>query len=475
MKTNSSISQRPSLARLLVVGAILVATSAARAENAPFPCSLVTDPNNNPSTDPRVDHLVVAGVKVTVLVPPHYRTHGRRYPVLYLFHGAFSDQDSFTSQTDLITFTAGMRDHDQAIVVMPDGGHLPAGSDWVDGTHPQETYFIKTLVPFIDATYRSFGDRAHRAAAGFSGGGLDAMLYASRHPDLFVAAGSFSGFVDQLTPSGVAVIQQFAEVDNQLCGANNNPLGIWGDPVIHPMGWESHDPTFLAPNLGSLSIYIASGNGVPCPDDVAPDPFLMFAEATVFEMSQHLDAALTATGVSHVTDFYGCGLHLYSKVSRDLRHWWPQMLAAFGENDLGQAEDAGAPPTFDYRTGDTVAAVWGWQFRADPARAPEFLDIRHASVDRLRVTGSGAASFTTPPSFRPGESVSVAGAGPLPAQVRAGSDCRLTFTVDLGPPHSLEQGSTAELMAAAANPNYFVTRSVSLTRLREEEGESCRQ
>jgi len=107
------------------------------------------------------------------------------------------------------------------------------------------------------------------------------MLYASRHPDLFIAAGSFSGFVDQLTPAGIGVVQEFSALDNQLCGANDNPMGIWGDPVIHPMGWESHDPTFLATNLRGLSLYIASGNGVPCPDDVAPDPNTTFAEATV--------------------------------------------------------------------------------------------------------------------------------------------------------------------------------------------------
>ena len=488
MKTNRRSTFRSlygkrlaAIAVLLVVfaagfAATPVARLVARAENPPFPCSLVTDPNNDPSTDPRVDHLVVTGIKVTVLLPPRYRAEHHRYPVVYLFHGAFGDQDSFTSQTDLIAFTAGMPDRDQSIVIMPNGGYLPAGSDWVDGTHLQETYFITTLVPFIDATYRSLGDRAHRAAAGFSGGGLDAMLYASRHPDLFIAAGSFSGFVDQLTPAGVGVVQEFSALDNQLCGANDDPMGIWGDPVIHPMGWESHDPTFLATNLRGLSLYIASGNGVPCPDDLAPDPNTMFAEATVFEMSQHLDVALTSAGISHVTDFYGCGLHLYSKVSRDLRRWWPQMLAAFrehGQNVPSQEEDTGSPSPFDYRTGDAVATVWGWQFRADPGRAPEFLDIRHASDEGLRATGSGATRITSAPVFQRGERVRVAGAGPLPLVVRAGCDGRLTFTVDLGPAHSLEQDTDAQRAAAAADPNYFVTRTVRLTRLQDEGEADC--
>ena len=473
MNSNSLILRLGARTGLLVLFFTLFAVRpvgrrVAHAENAPFPCSLVTDPNNDPSTDPRVQQLVVAGVKVSVLVPPRYYLDHHRYPVLYLFHGAFGDQDSFTSQTDLITFTAGLRDRDQTIVVMPAGGYLPAGSDWVDGTHLQETFVIETLVPFIDETYRSFGDRAHRAAAGFSGGGLDAMLFASRHPDLFVAAGSFSGFVDQLTPAGVGVIEEFSALNNQLCGASDDPFGIWGDPVIHPMGWESHDPTFLASNLRGLSLYIASGNGVPCLDDIAPDPNTVFAEATVFEMSQHLDAALTADGISHETDFYNCGLHLYSKAARDLHRWWPQMLAAFDEHrqrSLDQEED-GSPTKFDYRFGDAAASVWGWQFRADPARATEFLDIRHASAEGFRVTGSGTTTITTASLFRRGATVRVMGAGVWSPLLQADNDGRLTLTVDLGPPHSLEEGTDAERIAAAADPNYFIIRSVRLIRQR---------
>jgi S-formylglutathione hydrolase FrmB len=73
--------------------------------------------------------------------------------------------------------------------------------------------------------------------------GLDAMVFAARHPDLFVAAASFSGFLDPWTATGEQVVQLFAGDDDQLCGASENWLDIWGDPVAHPMGWEAHDPT----------------------------------------------------------------------------------------------------------------------------------------------------------------------------------------------------------------------------------------
>jgi S-formylglutathione hydrolase FrmB len=435
----------------------------ARAEVVTGPCSALTDPNDAPITDPRLDHLVVDGVHVNVLVPPHYHDHGRRYPVVYLFHGAFEDEDTFSTQTDLLAFTAQLDDDHQAIAVMPSGGDLPVGVDYADGTHPQETFVFDTLIPFIDATYRTRADRSHRAVAGFSAGGLDAMIYAARHPDTFAAAGSFSGFVDPFEPVGQEVAQLFAQDDDQLCGASVSWTGFWGDPTLDPMGWVRGDPTYLARNLGDVSLYIGSDNGDPCPDDPNPDPFLVFAEQTVYGMSQALDQALTAAGVAHVTDFQSCGVHLPSNANHDLRVFWPQMLAAFGDRE--------PPRAFDYDTSDVSATVWGWTFGADPARAPELLDVRGASERGVRVTGSGAEAVLTGALFHPRQWVIVGGASSMPQAVRADADGRIAFGVDLGPAHTLEEYTAAEQAAASANPGYFVTRDVCFTPLPDPDEE----
>jgi S-formylglutathione hydrolase FrmB len=392
---------------------------------------------------------------VNILVPPHYRGDRRRYPVVYLFHGAFEDEDSFETQTDLLAFTAALDDDDQAIAVIPSGGYLPTGRDWANGTHPQETFVMDTLIPFVDANYRTLPDRAFRAAAGFSAGGLDAMIFSARHPDRFVAAGSFSGFVDPFTPIGEQVAQLLADQDDQLCGGSVSWLDFWGDPAVHPMGWEAHDPTYLAGNLRGLTLYVGSDNGVPCPDNPNPDPFLVFAETVVYGMSQTFDQNLTAAGVPHVTDFLSCGVHLFSNADHDLRRFWPEMLAAFGRPD---------PRRFSYRTGEAAASVWGWTFAADPSRAPEFLDAQDVSREGLTLTGSGTESVRTPRVFRPGEVVTVDGAASGPLRVRADGEGRLTFPVDLGPAHALEQGTAAQIAAQASNPGYFVTRRVRFDR-----------
>ena len=460
-------AMRKTNAELLgVVGTVVVAVLAgtthdARAEVVTGPCATVMDPNDAPVVDPRLDHLVVGGVHVNVLVPPRYHAHARRYPVVYLFHGAFGDEDSFSTQTDLLAFTAQLDDDEQAIAVMPDGGRLPIGLDWADGTHPQETFVIETLIPFVDAHYRTLADGAQRAAAGFSAGGLDATVFAARHPDLFAAAGSFSGFVDPFTPAGMQVAQLLAGQDDQLCGGTEAWTAFWGDPTLHPMGWERGDPTDLAGNLEDVAVYVGSDNGVPCPDNPNPDPFLVFAEQTVYAMSQAFDQALTAARVPHTTEFRDCGVHQFSNADHDLRSFWPQMLAAFGRR---------RPPEFDYQTIDASATVWGWTLAANPARAPEFLDVRHASRGGVILTGSGMESVLTGPLFRPWQRVAVRGAGPAsPHRVRADNRGRIAFTVDLGPAHALEEGTADEQSAAATDPDYFVAREVRLTPLPAED------
>jgi len=414
------------------------------------------DPNNAPSTDPRIDHLTVAGTRVNVLLPPHYhRDHGRRYPVLYLFHGSFGDEDSFSTQTNVLSFTASLPEHLQAIIVMPDGSRLPAGRDWVDGAHPQETYVIKTLLPYIDAHYRTLDDGGHRAGAGFSAGGMNAAVYAARHPELFAAVGSFSGFLDPYAPAGIEIVEASVGFEDALCGGTVAPYDIWGDPDEHPMGWIGHSPVFLAASLRDVSVYISSANGVPCADQVDPSPHAIDAEIAVFAMSQSFDQALTDAGVAHTTRVRSCGIHKFSNSNQALAEFWPQMFSAFGRKP---------PHQFDYRTSDVHASAWGWSFDVLGMRAPEFLEIAGASVHGLALTGSGTVHITTAPQFGAHEPVVVSGLGGRPRALHADGTGRISFDVTLAAPHPLEQFTTAERAAEAADPHYFATRTVMFSR-----------
>ena len=308
----------------LVVSAALVSPTYASTPSTPA-CAALQDPTEVPVTDARLLHTHVAGTPVDVLLPPGYANNDYRYPVLFLMHGAFDNQNQFTATTDLISYTAGLPTDEQAIVVMPYQSNLPAASDWHDGSRHQETFLVHQLVPAVDAQFRTRGDGAHRAIAGFSGGGLDAMLLAARHPGLFAAAGSFSGFVDQLTPRGIAVIAAFTAVDSVGCGNAEGLDAIWGNPILDRANWIAHDPTNLAARLRGTVLYIASGNGVSCPNDPQPASLEggLVEENTVHEMSRNLANALTRDGIPHTEDFYGCGSHIARYVQRDLHVFWP--------------------------------------------------------------------------------------------------------------------------------------------------------
>ena len=125
-----------------------------------------------------------------ILLPAGYGSQTkRRYPVLYLLHGASGDQTSWTDagQGDAEALTAKL----PLIVVMPDGGRGGFYTNWFNngagGLPRWENWHIKRLIPYIDGRYRTRAARSERAIAGLSMGGFGTFSYASRHPDLFTA------------------------------------------------------------------------------------------------------------------------------------------------------------------------------------------------------------------------------------------------------------------------------------------------
>jgi len=402
----------------------------------------------------RVQTLEIDGRTVRVLLPSDYDRTTAAYPVLYLLHGSSANPDRFLVDTDLIAFTADQPIGQQAIVVLPDGGQLPAWTDFPGSGRADESFFVDRLVPRIDARYRTIADGAHRAVAGFSLGGGGAIHLAARHPQLFAATASFSGAVD-FTPENSPRQALFASGGGSFNSAcEGDPaavtrLGPHIDLVAHPLVFHNASPTDLAGNLGNTAVALFSGDGTPCPGDPPKE-----AGGVVFEVDDHasthrLDQALTAEGVPHTFDDYGCGGHSYRFAERDIHAWWSTMTAAFGRP---------IPAVFDYRTADPSAAAWGWSFQADAGRAGEFLDLRKASKNGFSLVGSGLTRVTTAPLFVPDKKVFLHGATRRFAV--ADGTGRLTLSVDLGPAHTEEQ-YTALGRLAATRPGYFTTRAVT--------------
>jgi enterochelin esterase-like enzyme len=134
--------------------------------------------------------------RLTVYTPPGYDRGTRRYPVLYLFHGANADETAWTrlGRVNLILDNLLAASEIQPfVVVMPFGYGAPPGSA---STTPNTELFGRDLlgdvIPFVDSHYRTQADRGHRAIAGLSMGGGESLEIGLNHLELFSAVAGFS-------------------------------------------------------------------------------------------------------------------------------------------------------------------------------------------------------------------------------------------------------------------------------------------
>ena len=312
---------------LAVVVALLPAAAAAEPLPDPVTSPFCDEPGGQTDTPPhpRLHRAVVGGVDVAVVLPRGYDRSQRRYPVLYLLHGAQGDEDSWIEYGGLMDDSAERPVDQRAIVVMPKMGVITGlAVDWVDGHRQDATLVGRKLVRWVDRTYRTEADRQHRAIAGYSGGGLSAAHLAQRFPRVFGQLGVFSGAVN-LRQEGGQVAAYAAFEAEKIC-AGDDPLaaGPLGDPTTHDDAWAAADPLHNAARLRSTMVWLSSGNGVPCsPEDAAN---LAFPTAgTEPQLRQQTDAfseALTAAGVGHVNKQRSCGLHWWTRWRPDLAAFW---------------------------------------------------------------------------------------------------------------------------------------------------------
>lgn len=151
--------------------------------------------------------------RVTIYTPPGYDASGKtKYPVLYLFHGANADETAWTKlgHVNLIldNLLAGGK-MKPFIAVMPFGYPSPpsAPAPPPSGTATGATRgfsqttegFSKDLlgdvIPYVQAHYRVYTDRDHRAIAGLSMGGVESLQIGLNNLDQFSYVGGFSAAV----------------------------------------------------------------------------------------------------------------------------------------------------------------------------------------------------------------------------------------------------------------------------------------
>ncbi len=177
----------------------------------------------------------VAGRHVRVWLPKHYHDDPeRRFPVLYLMDGqnVFEPDTAFAG----VSWRAG-----QTAQKLVDKGRIEAailvgvdnsGRHRIDDYTPEPfggagghafdfgRMLTDEIKPFVDAHYRTLGDREHTAIAGASLGGLFALHLALSRPDVFSRAAALSPTVWW---GNGAILRRIARLRERP------PLRIWID------------------------------------------------------------------------------------------------------------------------------------------------------------------------------------------------------------------------------------------------------
>jgi enterochelin esterase family protein len=173
--------------------------------------SLVYVPGSDISDTKNVPHGAVAAVtyyseslnrfrRMHIYTPPGYEKGDGKYPIFYLLHGA-GDCDSSWSTVGRAGFILdNLIAEGKAkpmIVAMPAGhtGSFRFRGAPGSGANRRDEFsedFVHDLKPYVEKHYRVLADRAHRAIAGLSMGGMQTLNIAFGHLDDYGYIGVFS-------------------------------------------------------------------------------------------------------------------------------------------------------------------------------------------------------------------------------------------------------------------------------------------
>lgn len=223
---------------------------------------------------------------LNVLLPDDYRTSGRTYPVLYMFHGGAADFRQFDF-LGIRQLTAGK----PIIVVMPDGGQAGWYSNPVTsfvGPRNWETFHIAQLLPWIDANFRTIAEYDGRAVGGFSMGGFGALKYAAKYFGHFASVSTHSGPASLRRDFGLVV--HWANITSAVLDLAGGT--VYGAPFWDQARVSADNPIERIESYRNKRVFMVAGT--------SPDPLNWFDsvnETQVLAGQREFRDRLNAAGI----------------------------------------------------------------------------------------------------------------------------------------------------------------------------------
>ena len=160
---------------------------------------------NYPSSEKDLSHR-----RMVVYLPESYSADTlRRYPVLYLLHGARGNEITWSDSARVMQRIDSLRAQGKArefILVMPNMNNYFGEKDYKNGhcvnafrafwllDGEAERHFMNDVVARVDSLYRTVPDKSGRAIAGMSSGALQSIYLSANAPDSFAYVGLFSPY-----------------------------------------------------------------------------------------------------------------------------------------------------------------------------------------------------------------------------------------------------------------------------------------
>ncbi len=149
--------------------------------------------------------------RMTVYTPAEYYNTNKKYPVLYLLHGAGGDENSWSELGRAAQILDNLIAQGKAkpmIVVMPNGN---GSEEAAPGEAPNSMVKPTMMVPkmmdgsiekafpdvmkYVEKHYRTLSDKKGRAICGLSMGGFHSLYISALYPDKFDYVGLFSAAI----------------------------------------------------------------------------------------------------------------------------------------------------------------------------------------------------------------------------------------------------------------------------------------